>query len=1211
MKVKEFAENSTTYGRRTYEQPTAKNNRFWHSIVAVALIVFIMLLSSQTKADSQGTAAGLNISHLTLDFGEVAIGSLSERKVVLSNVSENASSQKNSGVITVNSLFLDEMDELSYATDISPPFEIYPGDSRTVTVKFSPPKTGKLPGSLHISHDGKVGTAVVHLSGTGIDPDVANEQSRIPALASRMAPAFGKGFLNGVGSITPTTLQFGPDGRLYVAEITGTIRIMTIQRNAANQYVVINTEIVDLIKNIQNHDDNGVVNNSLNSRLVTGMLVAGTASNPVIYVGSGDPRIGGGASGAITGLDTNSTIISRLTKNGAAWVKQDLVRGLPRSSENHNSNGMALSLDGTRLFVAMGGNTNKGAPSNNFAMLPEYALSAAILEINIAQIGNSTYDLPTLDDEQRPGSVDANDPFGGNRGKNQAKIVPGGPVQVYAPGFRNPYDIIIMQNGKMFTWDNGPNAGWGGLPVNHGPQGNCSNAVSEAGLTIYDSLHFIPGRGYYGGHPNPTRGNRANTFNNTIPQSPVPFANPVECDYRGSHGPSSAKHPLDTSLLAIPPSTNGIDEYTASNFGGAMRGNLLAAALDNNIYRVQFDGSGTAASAHNIIFSNVDQKPLDITTQSDGEVFPGTIWVADFSGQSIVVFEPADYQGTVINTCQTGNPGADADQDGYTNADENANGTDPCSAADLPSDSDLDYLSDLIDPDDDNDGINDLQDPFPIDEFNGLSTSLGVSLDWENDSAPAGYIANLGFSGLMNNGSTDYLQQFDLDNMTISGAAGVVTIDNVPSGDAFGDFNTQEYAFQFGVNVTSASPVFRARTRVLAPFAGITPMLHQSIGLFIGNGNQDNYIKLVVTAEQPAGGILLAREQNGLMDSIQTLPAPVFAAEWVDLILQVDPSTATVTAFFETGDGPLLPAGQAIQFPAGWLTANTGLAVGIISTSYAAQPFTATWDSIEVLPMLSDGPNQAPVITLSPTDIALTGVVKTISASVNDDGLPGTAVNSLWSQVSGPAAVTINSPASATSSFVFPQAGNYTLMLSADDGEFISSETITVDVTTATAGTVVKRINAGGPLLTDGTGAWAADGGGSTLSNTGFIHSTANPVDTSALPFPVPAQLFQTHRWDLPQAPALGYQIPVTPGNYEVRLYFAETWDGAMGNNLRVFGVNVEGQVLSNIDVFAEVGADTALMKSFVVNSDNTLNIDFSHQIENPSIKGIEIIPIP
>ena len=52
------------------------------------------------------------------------------------------------------------------------------------------------------------------------------------------------------------------------------------------------------------------------------------------------------------------------------------------------------------------------------------------MQLDLDAIGSTTYDLPTLDDEDRAGSADLNDPFGGNDGKNQAVLVPGGPVQV-------------------------------------------------------------------------------------------------------------------------------------------------------------------------------------------------------------------------------------------------------------------------------------------------------------------------------------------------------------------------------------------------------------------------------------------------------------------------------------------------------------------------------------------------------------------------------------------------------------------------------------------------------------------------------------------------------------------------------------------------------------------------------------------------------------
>jgi hypothetical protein len=61
---------------------------------------------------------------------------------------------------------------------------------------------------------------------------------------------FGKSILGNESSVQPTSLQFGPDGRLYVADQYGTIRAYTITRNGANSYSITNTETINLIKAI-------------------------------------------------------------------------------------------------------------------------------------------------------------------------------------------------------------------------------------------------------------------------------------------------------------------------------------------------------------------------------------------------------------------------------------------------------------------------------------------------------------------------------------------------------------------------------------------------------------------------------------------------------------------------------------------------------------------------------------------------------------------------------------------------------------------------------------------------------------------------------------------------------------------------------------------------------------------------------------------------
>src|SRR5690606_18748545 len=197
-------------------------------------------------------------------------------------------------------------------------------------------------------------------------------------------------------------------------------------------------------------------------RQFTGLTVVGTAQHPVIYATSSDFRIGGGVGGGggDIGVDTNSGTITRLTWNGSSWDVVDIVRGISRSEENHTISGLEfVNIKGTDyLIVTSGGHTNAGAPSTNFIYLTEYALSAAILSVDLSMIESMPikvdvhgrkyiYDMPTLDDPTRPNvngitdpddpgydGIDINDPFGGNDGLNQAKIVPGGPVQIFSPG---------------------------------------------------------------------------------------------------------------------------------------------------------------------------------------------------------------------------------------------------------------------------------------------------------------------------------------------------------------------------------------------------------------------------------------------------------------------------------------------------------------------------------------------------------------------------------------------------------------------------------------------------------------------------------------------------------------------------------------------------------------------------------------------------------
>ena len=863
----------------------------------------------------------LAASPSSVDFASATVRQTSTQYVALTNVGSG-------GSLTVSSTAIAGPDAKMFADrfDDATPVTLGPGQSVTVPVVFLPTATGTRSARLSVTHSGSSSPLVIPLTGTATTP------------TSTTNPPFGRSILSGTTVTAPTSLQFGPDGRLYVAQMDGSIKVLTVTRNAANNYAVTATETINLVRSLPNRNDNGTLNPSVTSRLVTGLLVAGTADHPQIYVVSSDPRIGAGTSGTDLDLDTNSGILSRLTRTASGWQKVDLVRGLPRSEENHTGNGLALDPAGNTLLIAYGGNTNKGAPSHNFANLPEFALSAAILSVDLDAIGNATYDLPTLDDEDRPGSPDTNDPFGGNNGKNQARLVPGGPVQVHSPGFRNPYDLVLTSSGSLYTIDNGGNAGWGGTPQPDSASGTCTNDLREGTDTDSDTLIRVTGRGFYGGHPNPTRANRVNTFNATNAQSPVAAGDPIECDYR-----TEAERGAMASFAF---STNGLDEYTDSAFGNAMRGDLIAASHNDAIYRIQLSDDGSAVTSSTVLFSSAAQLPLDVTALGPDDPFPGTIWVADFLGNSVVAFEPEGFN------CTGGDDVAlDEDGDGFTNADEIDNGTNPCSPADRPPDADGDHLSDLNDPDDDNDGLQDTSDPFAVDAANGRSTSLPIVLTWDNDAPQAGGLLGLGFTGLMTNGSSNYATLYDPGRMTAGGAAGVVTVDEVTDGEALGTTNTQEYGFQFGVDADDTTSPFVIHTRLPAPFSGSSPSGDQSYGVFIGTGDQDNYLKLVVAANGGAGGFRLVNEQAGTPSTVAVSGPHWPGPSVVDLFLRVDPIAGTAQASYALDGAAPSAIGGLQSLPGSWFTGSTGPAIGLVSTSAGpAPPFPATWDFLAVQP---------------------------------------------------------------------------------------------------------------------------------------------------------------------------------------------------------------------------------------------------------------------
>jgi large repetitive protein len=534
----------------------------------------------------------------SLDFGKRVTGSEKTLTVLLRN-----QGGESDPVITINDVATSSG---VFRTSPIAGISIDPGEELETEVTFAPDSIGPVSGTVDIEHTGINSPLTINVTGEGVDqPPIAFSSQTITTRS------------------LPTQLEFGPDGRLYIAQLKGLIFAFTIERNdKTRDYSIVDTEVINLIQTIPNHNDDGTSYSS-NQRNVTGMITAGTANNPVLYVTSSDPRV------EDPDIDTNSGILSRLTWTGSEWTKLDLVRSLPRSAHDHFPNGLALDADNGILYLAQGGNTNMGAPSTNLGFVPEYALSAAILSIDLKAIGEQTYDIPTLKGEV----------FGGQLGNNQARIVPGGPVQVHSPGYRNAYDVLLTSAGRLYTFDKPSGLDWGGLPIGEGPGGACTNEPNESDSAIHSAnFHLVTGPGYYGGHPNPTRANRNNTFDGLSP-IPEDHENPVECQFLipGVEDGAIALHDASTNALA---------EYTAMNFSGQMAGNIIVTAWDGKVLRLTLNSEGDEVIEQTDLFTDLSG-PVGVTTQGNTDPFPGTIWIGQYFSGAITVFEPEDFDASM------------------------------------------------------------------------------------------------------------------------------------------------------------------------------------------------------------------------------------------------------------------------------------------------------------------------------------------------------------------------------------------------------------------------------------------------------------------------------------------------------------------------------------------------------------------------------------
>lgn len=255
-----------------------------------------------------------------------------------------------------------------------------------------------------------------------------------------------------------------------------------------------------------------------------------------------------------------------------------IISGLVCSNHDHGTNSIAFLPDG-RMLVSVGSFSNAGAskPGDGIGGVPENPLSGAIVVADYLKAnfnGQVVYDQ--YDD---PGTA----------------LVVSGDVEPYAVGIRNSFGMVLHSSGKVYATDNGPNTNFGASSVTCTEDGPDPESDDKL-LRILQGMYY--------GHPNRNRGR----------------FDPRQCSYRSIDEPSSDGYMKAIGTMTS--STNGIIEYRANTFNGALKGDLLmskvAFGADGLVWRAELSEDGNTLKGQPFEF--FDQSGVSITMGLYGEL---------------------------------------------------------------------------------------------------------------------------------------------------------------------------------------------------------------------------------------------------------------------------------------------------------------------------------------------------------------------------------------------------------------------------------------------------------------------------------------------------------------------------------------------------------------------------------------------------------------
>jgi hypothetical protein len=387
------------------------------------------------------------------------------------------------------------------------------------------------------------------------------------------------------------------------------------------------------------------------------------------------------------------------------------------------------------------------------------------------------------------------------------------------------------------------------------------------------------------------------------------------------------------------------------------------------------------------------------------------------------------------------------------------------------------------------------------------------------------------------------------------------------------------------------------------------------IAFTLGAANQPLLMGIEIRSSSSGSCSVVPSAPTGLTATASSSSA--IALSWSAVTPPANCTVSSYKVYGSTTSGFTPSSSNLLASPTGTTFSNTGLAA---STTYYYVVEAADADGNS--PASTQASAKTAAASCSAVPAAPTGLTAAASSS-SVIGLSWTAVtppanctistyNLYGSTASGFTPSTSNLLTSTTgtsySNIGLTASTTYYYVVEAVDADGASTASTQQSATTqAASGAEIVAIAAGGPAESNATGgdySFVADedysGGGDNAVTSATINLTQPGANAA------PMAVYQHGR-----AGVFTYTIPgLTAGTqYTVLLHFAETYFTAAGD--REFNVAINGtSVLSNLDVFATVGANAALVKTFTAtaNSSGDIVIAFSDGAANqPLVMGIEV----